>query len=99
MNLNLSKAAAYRKHSFCVLLISNSGSPTSSPSSANAFAAFKGLRSTWEVKGADKMSTEEYYDAVNKKIAEVRNLRKSIGEDNTTDSYLKSLSPPKPQAA
>jgi hypothetical protein len=44
------------------------------------------------------MSTEEYYDAVNKRIADVRNLRKSTGEDNTTDAYLKSLSP-KPQAA
>jgi hypothetical protein len=49
------------------------------------------------VKGAEKMSTEEYYDAVNARIAAVRNLRKSMGEDGTTDSYLKSLS--KPQAA
>ena len=81
-----------------LLLFISSGSSTSSPSSSNAFAAFKGLRSTWEVKGADKMSTEEYYKAVNARIAEVRNLRKSIGEDTTTDSYLKSLSA-KPNAA
>lgn len=70
----------------------SSGNASGSP---DVFAAFKGMRSTWEVKGADKMTTEEYYKAVNARILEVKNLRKSLGEDTTTDSYLKSLSKPK----
>mmetsp|Transcript_29073 Transcript_29073/g.41484 ORF Transcript_29073/g.41484 Transcript_29073/m.41484 type:complete len:226 (+) Transcript_29073:9-686(+) len=67
----------------------------SSNDSDDVFSDFRGLRSTWEVKGAENMSTEDYYKVVNQRIAAVKSKRKSLGEDTSTESYLNSLSRPR----
>jgi len=58
--------------------------------STKAFDLFKGVGSTWIVPNMEKMSTEEYYAALNKRMAGVRQklaqeglLRTGKGEDYT----------------
>jgi hypothetical protein len=57
----------------------------------DAFSSLRGLKSTWEVKDAEKMSTEEYYNEVNRRNAEIRAKRKAIGEDGSTETYIRDL--------
>lgn len=59
-----------------------------------AFDKLKGKPSTWHVEGMDNMSTQEYYDALNKRNAAVRAQLKitSGSERNSGDNYLDSLS-------
>jgi len=72
---------------------------TTSPKKAGvksdeAFNSLKGKSSTWHVEGMDNMSTEEYYDALNKRNSAVRAQLKitSGSERNSGDKYLDSLS-------
>lgn len=72
---------------------------TTSPKKAGvtsdeAFNSLKGKSSTWHVEGMDSMSTEEYYDALNKRNSAVRAELKitSGSERNSGDKYLDSLS-------
>ena len=60
------------------------------------FSALEGLSSTWEVKGMDDMTTEEYYAALNKRSIDINNERKKkMGPNydrNPGDDYIASLS-------
>eukprot|EP01038_Epipyxis_sp_PR26KG_P007228 gene7228-9859_t len=58
------------------------------------FEAFKGMKSTWVVPNQENMTTEEYYKAVNARIAEVKQKRRAegYGAPGDADNYLKSLS-------
>jgi len=60
----------------------------------DAFSAFKGSKSTWQIPGMDKMTTKEYYEAINQRLGEIRNMRKSDpGYDRDgSASYMASLS-------
>mmetsp|Transcript_21041 Transcript_21041/g.19172 ORF Transcript_21041/g.19172 Transcript_21041/m.19172 type:complete len:231 (+) Transcript_21041:151-843(+) len=53
---------------------------------------FKGT-SSWVIPGMDKMTTEEYYQAINKRIEDIKNIRKAEGtyDRQTSESYFESL--------
>lgn len=79
-------------------------SPLSSPTSpevnekpvTDSFSAFYGLGNTWNVPGMDDMTKEEYYEALNKRNAEIRAARRAeTVRPMHTDDYLKSLSRPR----
>jgi hypothetical protein len=63
-----------------------------SPASSD-FGAFRGLRSTWEIQGMDTMTTEEYYNALNKRNSEISRERRrsSTHESNSGATYIESL--------
>jgi hypothetical protein len=58
------------------------------------FLSLHGKGSSWNVEGMDKMTTEEYYAAINQRNAEIRAFRreKGLSGPRDTDDYLKSLS-------
>ena len=51
------------------------------------------MSTTFKFTGMDKMSTEEYYKAVNQRLSDIRNARKSEpGFDrDASQSYFESL--------
>jgi hypothetical protein len=66
----------------------------------SAFDALKGLKSTWEIPGSDYMTTEEYYAAINKRIADMKKKRRQIEGHTATmvQDYFDSLSRPRKPA-
>lgn len=59
--------------------------------SGRAFDSFKGLGSTWRVPGMDSMTTEEYYDALNKRNSQIRAARKATESRYHMDDFLNNL--------
>ena len=58
-----------------------------------SFENFRGQSSTWEVPGMEKMSVEQYYQALNQRLAGVRNKLKEEGLIGpTAGNYIDSLS-------
>jgi len=57
------------------------------------FGAFHGSVSTWDIPNSDNMNTQEFYAAVNKRIANVKQtLRTTIGTDyNPANNYEETL--------
>ena len=59
----------------------------------SSFTAFKGLKSTWEVPNMEKLSVEEYYKALNARLADVRQqLKVQGGIGDTSLQYINQLS-------
>lgn len=57
------------------------------------FDAFRGLKSTWQVPNSEKMSSEEYYAAINRRNAEIRAIRRASGRGlEESKQYLENLS-------
>jgi hypothetical protein len=68
-------------------------SPSTVPNCKVMFTPFHGQGSTWNIDGMDKMSTVEYYAALNKRNAEIQAYRKQSGLSGPrdVDDYLASL--------
>eukprot|EP00981_Chlorochromonas_danica_P015842 scaffold14709_cov268-Ochromonas_danica.AAC.5 len=66
--------------------------PKSSSLEDNVFSSLKG--GSWKLQGMENMSTKEYYAALNKRNAEIRELRRQQGLSGPGDSddYIRSLS-------
>ena len=56
-----------------------------------------GLSNTWQIAGMDNMTTDEYYKAINKRIVDMKDKRRSTeGSSNTmVNDYFDSLSKPR----
>ena len=67
------------------------------PDPNSPFADLHGLSNTWQMPGMDHMTTDEYYKAINKRIVDMKNKRKSSeGSSNTmVNDYFESLSKPR----
>lgn len=84
--------------------LSNSNSISNKPNSVNTvkeklkeennpFANFAGLGSSWRIEGMENMTKEEYYEALNKRNAEIREARRrEMSRPYNTDSYMSELS-------
>jgi len=70
--------------------VSSSGKPRGE---ATPFGAFHGSVSTWDIPDSDNMNTQEFYAAVNNRIANVKQtLRTTIGTDyNPANNYEETL--------
>lgn len=63
-------------------------------SKTSPFVQLQGQSSTWQVEGIEKMSTEEYYQALNRRNREVRDRLREDGAGQgaqQVDDYLDSL--------
>ena len=64
------------------------------PDPSSPYAPLHGLSNTWQIEGMDKMSTEEYYQKINERNTEMKQLRKKRGEpigSQATESYFELL--------
>lgn len=63
--------------------------------SSTPFDAIEGLGSTWNIPGMDDMSTKEYYEAINKRNAQIQAIRNTSNHrfrPEQMDSFLQNLS-------
>ena len=51
------------------------GRPITEADPKSAFAPLHGVRNTWQIKGMESMTTEEYYDNIYKRMAVMKELR------------------------
>lgn len=61
------------------------------PDPSSPFSLMHGKTSTWEVDNMENMTTEEFYDAINKRNAEIRTRLKASRPRVETDDYFASL--------
>lgn len=67
------------------------------PDPNSPYSDLHGLSNTWQIAGMDNMTTEEYYAAINKRILDMKDKRRSTeGSSNTmVNDYFDSLSRPR----
>jgi len=61
------------------------------PDPSSPFSLMHGKSSTWEVDDMDSMTTEEFYDAINKRNAEIRARLKASRPRIETEDYFAHL--------
>lgn len=61
------------------------------PDPSSPFSLMHGKTSTWEVDNMENMTTEEFYDAINKRNAEIRARLKASRPRVETDDYFEHL--------
>jgi hypothetical protein len=71
----------------------NNNNDNKNPAEFQVFEkAFQGLASTWEIPNMENMSTEEYYQALNRRNAEIRRQRRQMHPPSNMNDFLNSLS-------
>lgn len=81
-----------------VIYEAGTGPPSEeTPDPDSPYSAMHGLSNTWQIAGMDNMTTEEYYKAINKRIVDMKDKRRSTeGSSNTmVNDYFDSLSKPR----
>lgn len=67
---------------------------TEAPDPNSAFSPLHGLSNTWQIEGMDQMSTEEYYQKINERNTQMKQMRKAKGEpygSAATEDYFAFL--------